>query len=497
MEAHVSNVESLGLLLPELFLAGGILLVLLIGLVSERSGKTNLAAYASIGCLGLVLLAVAVLSDAPDTSLFRGVLAIDSFSLYFKVLFIILTLIVVLSSLSSVEVRGRRRSEYYALLLSVVLGMMLLASSTDLLMIYISLELVSIPSYVLAGFKKEDSRSNEASLKYVIYGAFATGVMLYGMSLLYGLTGATNIDEIREIITSSPASPITLYVALVFILAGFGYKVASVPFHFWCPDVYQGAPTPVTAFLSVGPKAAGFAILIRFLYMAMSEGALASPGRPLWNVDWPMIVAVLSAVTMTFGNLAALLQRNLKRLLAYSSIAHAGYLLMGVVVLSFDGVQAVLFYLFVYVFMNLGAFLVVIVVVNKLGAEEMEAYKGLGWRSPLLAVLMTVFLFSLTGLPPTGGFIGKFYLFAAVIRQKYYWLALVGVLNSVVALYYYARIVKAMFLEEASDRTKVAVSAFPATVLVLLAVPVLVLGVYWAPVKNFVDASFQMLASLP
>lgn len=493
----MSNIESLGFFLPELLLTGGILLVLLTGLFSSKSSGTRLAAYTSIGCLAVVLLAVAWLYPSPDRSLFRGVLALDSFSLYFKILFLILAFIVILSSLSSVEVAGTRHSEYYALLLSVVLGMMLLASSADLLMIYISLELVSIPSYILAGFKKKDSRSNEASLKYVIYGAFATGVMLYGMSLLYGLTGTTNIFALKEILTSSPPSSITLYMALLFILVGFGYKIAAVPFHFWCPDVYQGAPTPVTGFLSVGPKAAGFAILIRFLYTAMSEGALSSPGRPLWDVDWPMIIAVLSAVTMTFGNLAALLQKNLKRLLAYSSIAHAGYLLMGVAVLSFDGVQAVLFYLFVYVFMNLGAFLVVIVVVNKLGAEEMEAYKGLGWRSPLLAVLMTVFLFSLTGLPPTGGFIGKFYLFAAVIRQKYYWLALIGVLNSVIALYYYARIVKAMFLEEALDDTKVQVSTFPALVLILLAIPTLLLGIYWAPVKNFVDVSFQMLASMP
>jgi NADH-quinone oxidoreductase subunit N len=492
----VSNVDSLGFFLPEILLTCGIMLVLLTGVVSKKAGATNFPAYVSIGCLAVVLISVLWLYPSQDHSLFRGVLALDSFSLYFKVLFLILAVLVILSSLSSVEISGRRRGEYYALILSVVLGMMLLASSTDLLMIYISLELVSIPSYILAGYKKEDSRSNEASLKYVIYGAFATGVMLYGMSLLYGLTGTTNTIAIKEFLSSSSASTVTLYVALLLMLAGFGYKVASVPFHFWCPDVYQGAPTPITGFLSVGPKAAGFAILIRFLYMAMSEGALASPGRPLWDVNWPMIVAVLSAVTMTFGNLAALLQKNLKRLLAYSSIAHAGYLLMGVTVLSFDGVQAVLFYLFVYVFMNLGAFLVVIIVINKLGAEEMEAYKGLGWRSPLLAVLMTVFLFSLTGLPPTGGFIGKFYLFAAVIKQKYYWLALIGVLNSVIALYYYARIVKAMFLEEARDSSKVPVSAFPATVLVLLAVPVLLLGIYWAPVKDFVDVSFQMLASL-
>jgi NADH-quinone oxidoreductase subunit N len=217
----------------------------------------------------------------------------------------------------------------------------------------------------------------------------------------------------------------------------------------------------------------------------------------MWNVDWPMMVAVLSAVTMSFGNLSALVQKNLKRLLAYSSIAHAGYLLMGVVVLSTDGVQAVLFYLMVYVFMNLGAFLVVITVVNKLGDEEMDTYRGLGWRSPVLAVMMTIFLFSLTGLPPTAGFIGKFYLFAAVIKQKYYWLALIGVLNSVIALYYYVRIIKSMFLDRALDESHLKISAYPIVVLVLLAIPTLLLGIYWAPVKDLVDISFQMLLPLP
>ncbi|MFQ6103337.1 MAG: NADH-quinone oxidoreductase subunit N [Candidatus Glassbacteria bacterium] len=493
----MNNIESLGWFLPELLLSGAILTILLISLTSHGTNRGGLFAYISISWLAIVLFSIFNLYPAPTRVLFLGMVVIDSFSVYFKILFVILTVIVILSSRASSEVNERRTGEYYALILSVLLGMMLLASAVDLLIIYVALELVSIPSYILSGYKREDTHSNEASLKYVIYGAFATGLMLYGMSLLYGLTGTTNIFAIRKVLASSLPAPITLYISLMFILAGFGYKIASVPFHFWCPDVYQGAPTPITGFLSVGPKASGFAILIRFLYLAMSDGPWTPFGHPMWNVDWPMIIAVLSAVTMTLGNLSALLQRSLKRLLAYSSIAHAGYLLMGVVVLSFEGIQAVLFYLLVYVFMNLGAFLVVIVVINRLGKEEMDTCKGLGWRSPALAVLMTIFLFSLTGLPPTGGFVGKFYLFAAVIKEEYYWLAVIGVINSVIALYYYARIIKAMFLEEALDDTRISIPAFPVVVLILLAIPTLLLGIYWAPVKNFVDLSFQMLLPLP
>jgi NADH-quinone oxidoreductase subunit N len=493
----LNNIESLSHFLPELILTGTILVNLILSMVLPGSKRSPLFAYISIAGLAVVMISIIAQYPAPTKVLFLGMLALDSFCLYFKLLFTLLTCIVILSSVASSEVSGRRSSEYYSLVLSVLLGMMILASAMDLLMIYVALELVSIPSYILSGYKKEDTASNEASLKYVIYGAFATGLMLYGMSLVYGLTGTTNLFAIRNVLASSIPSTITLYVALVFILAGFGYKIASVPFHFWCPDVYQGAPTPITAFLSVGPKASGFAILMRFFYLGMSDGPWTPFGHYLWNVDWPMILAVLSAVTMTFGNLSALMQKNLKRLLAYSSIAHAGYLLMGVVVLSIEGVQAVLFYLFIYVFMNLGAFLVVIVIINRLGKEEMETYKGLGWRSPILAVLMTIFLFSLTGLPPTGGFIGKFYLFAAVIKQEYYWLALIGVLNSVVALYYYARIIKTMFLEEAVDDTRLSVPAFPVVVLILLAIPTILLGIYWAPIKDFVDVSFQMLLPLP
>jgi len=309
----LNNIESLSCFLPELLLTGAILVILVLSLMSRELKNSPVFAYISVALLAVVLIPILGSFPAQSKVIFKGMLVQDAFSLFFKLLFVLVTLIIVLSSVTSVEVAGRRSGEYNALILSVLLGMMLLSSAVDLLMIYVALELVSIPSYVLSGYKKDDTRSNEASLKYVIYGAFATGLMLYGMSLLYGLTGTTNILTVSRLLSSTVPSPITLYVALMFILAGFGYKIASVPFHFWCPDVYHGAPTPITAFLSVGPKAAGFSILIRFFYLGMSEGTWSPVVQPLWNVDWPMILAILSAVTMTFGNLSALVQTNLKR----------------------------------------------------------------------------------------------------------------------------------------------------------------------------------------
>jgi len=286
---------------------------------------------------------------------------------------------------------------------------------------------------------------------------------------------------------------LALFIALVLTLAGFGYKIAAVPFHMWAPDVYQGAPIPVTAFLSVGSKAAGFALLIRFFYPALSHPTSTGTWATVPGVDWPTLVLVLSMITMTLGNFAALSQQNLKRLLAYSSIAHAGYVLMGFVVLSNDGLRAMLFYLVAYYLMNIGAFLVVMIVANSTGREDVDGYRGLAWRGGAApAVAMAVFLFSLAGLPPLGGFIGKFYLFAAVIERQFYWLALVGVLNSVVSLYYYARIVKAMFLDQPQgNEGAVTVGLQDGCVLWTLAAATLALGLYWSPVMGLVERSMQ------
>jgi NADH-quinone oxidoreductase subunit N len=365
-------------------------------------------------------------------------------------------------------------------------------------MIYLSLELVSIISFILAGYKIDNRKSSEAALKYVIFGGVASGIMLYGMSWIFGLCQSLNLADIsRRVVALSAAEhkvPEVVFVAVVCMLAGFGYKVSAAPFHMWTPDVYEGAPTPVTAFLSVGPKAAGFAILLRFF----ADG-LAARGSLTGDVPapWPIVGGLLAMATMTLGNLSALGQNNVKRMLAYSSIAHAGYMLLGFCVFNDAGTAAVLFYVATYCVMNLGAFLVVMAVAEKSGGDEtIEAFKGLGTRSPVLALCMAIFLFSLTGLPPFAGFIGKFYLFASLVHVGGSWnwaIAVIGVLNSVVSLFYYARVVKAMYLTPAEAPGGITVrTSFGATTLVL-AVPTLVLGVYWGPVYDFVTRSLVMV----
>jgi NADH-quinone oxidoreductase subunit N len=322
--------------------------------------------------------------------------------------------------------------------------------------------------------------------------------MIFGLSILYGLTGELNLIAVGQRLAAMEGVGPAVLVASFLVLGGIGYKIAAVPFHFWCPDVYEGAATPMTAFLSVAPKAAGFAMLARFTYHLFGQaGALVS-------IDWPMVLAVISAITMTLGNLVALQQSNVKRLLAYSSIAHAGYLLMGLAsydratgTLSERGLFGVLFYLAVYVFMNLGAFAVVIALREKVGNEEdIENYKGIGLRAPLLGVSMAIFLFSLTGLPPFAGFVGKFFLFAAVIDAKLYWLAVVGILNSVVSLYYYARILKAMFLTSVDEEVRkrpVGLATAHSAILVVLAAPTLLLGIFWGPLADLVNRSVGFL----
>jgi NADH-quinone oxidoreductase subunit N len=357
---------------------------------------------------------------------------------------------------------------------------------------------VSYVSYVLVGYVKEDRRASEAGLKYVLYGSVSSGAMIFGLSILYGLTGELNLIQVGERLSTMQGVGPAVLVASFLILAGIGYKIAAVPFHFWCPDVYEGAATPMTAFLSVAPKAAGFAMLGRFTYHMFGQGGA------LVAIDWPLILAVVATLTMTLGNLVALQQTNVKRLLAYSSIAHAGYLLMGLAsvnretgTLSERGLFGVLFYLAVYVFMNLGAFAVVIALRERVGNEEnIEDYRGLGLRAPILGVTMAIFLFSLTGLPPFAGFVGKFFLFAAVIDAKLYWLAVVGIVNSVISLYYYARILRAMFLQKIDDEEAArpfALARSHSAILVLLAAPTLLLGIFWAPLASLVNRSVGFL----
>ncbi|HSZ23335.1 MAG TPA: NADH-quinone oxidoreductase subunit N, partial [Candidatus Sulfotelmatobacter sp.] len=341
---------------------------------------------------------------------------------------------------------------------------------------------------------RHNRRSLEAALKYLIYGGVASGTMIYGMSWIFGITGSLDFSVINKALSTPEHLPVlAVFIALVLILTGMGYKVSSVPFHMWAPDVYTGAPIPITTFLAIGSKAAGFALLTRFFFPAISHLAAGGSWTALAGVDWPQLLLVVCVITMTLGNLAALQQTNMKRLLAYSSIAQAGYALMGFVVLSNDGIRAMLFYLFAYYVMDAGAFLVVMIVANSTGREDVEAYRGLAWRGGIVpAVALTIFLFSLTGIPLTVGFIGKFYLFAAVIKGQFYILAIVGILNSVVSLYYYLKPIRVMFFEQPhGDEGTVKFEAWNYGLMGVLACATIVFGLYWSPIISFANRSIS------
>ncbi len=495
----IELIQSLKNFLPEITLTLTLAFVIIFDLILGRKVR-NIGAYISL--VGLAIAFFFTVKQYGGTyQIFRAMFVVDPYSTFFKFVFLLSAFIIIVFSLQSYELKEtsarRRLGEYYFLILSLTLGAFLMAGSVNLLMMYLSLELVSISSYILAGYIKESERSSEASMKYVIYGALSSGLMLYGISLIYGLTGEINIYAINASLLSSGYSPIVLLIALILMLAGFGYKISAVPFHYWTPDVYEGSPITVTAFLSVSSKAAGFAMLVRFLKVSFIDRTVTAGIEGAWAViqglPWTEIIAILSALTMTVGNIIAIWQNNLKRMLAYSSIAHAGYILMGVVVAQNLGISAMLIYFLAYLFMNLGAFYCVMVVAEKTGSEDIEVYKGLGYRMPFLGVAFTIFLVSLTGIPPTFGFIGKLYLFSALINAKVIWLAVVGVLNSVVSLYYYIRVVRNMFLRDPElEKSSISLSTTHIVVMLILLIPTLLFGVYFGPIVDFAQGSVAM-----
>jgi NADH-quinone oxidoreductase subunit N len=489
---------------PEIALTATLLMAIVADLMVRRST----AVVASVVMAGLLLTGALVLGQhGVHTSIFFDMLAVDPFAFFFKLVILLSAVLIVVFSLGSAELNtaGRKLGEYYALLVALTLGMVLMAGASNLLMMYLALELSSISSYILAGYTREASDSSEASLKYVIYGAFSSGLMLYGISIIYGLTGSLNIYAINQnlpgVLAAGGSPMFMLLIAGVLTMVGFGYKISAVPFHFWAPDVYEGAPITITAFLAVASKAGGFAMMIRFFKVTFIDTSVVSLPAGAWatlqGFEWYQIIAALSVLTMTLGNVVAIWQNNMKRLLAYSSIAHAGYLLMGLVVLNNEGITAILIYFVIYLFMNLGAFYVVMLIANKLGSEDIEDYKGLGARAPFLTVALAVFLVSLTGLPPTAGFIGKLYLFAALINHGWVWLAVVGALNSVIALYYYVRVLRNMFLRQGAIEKAPALSfgkMQTITTLVLL-VPTLLLGIYFSPLVELAQASVRIFGT--
>ncbi len=489
----MNNFQSISYYYPELILTVVILSAIIFDLFID---KTKSWKVGWVLVIGLVFVAVAVYlqNGLRVTTLFTDAVVLDPFSAFFKMIIIFATILVSVVSLHSGELSGYSKGEYFSLLGIITFGLFLMVSSIDLVMIYISIEIVSIMSFILAGYLKKNARSNEAALKYVVYGAFSSGIMLFGMSYIYGLTGSTNIFQIQQTLSeldSNSSAAITL--AIVMLLAGFGYKISAVPFHYWTPDVYEGSPLTITAYLSVAPKAGAFALMIRFFNQTFADGGAMAGVNTVstTQLPWPELLSILAVLTMTLGNLVAIQQKSIKRMLAYSSIAHAGYMLLAMPVMSGDGIYAIMIYLVMYLFMNLGAFFVVITIKNKTGGESFDDFKGLGWEMPFVGAAMTLFMVSLTGLPPTAGFIGKFYIFASLVKGggSFYWLVVVGGINSVISLYYYLKVVKVMYFDgERNDKTLLP-SKVLTGMLVVTAFPSLLFGIYWNPIADWIQNS--------
>lgn len=465
-------------IVPEIALMGAAIVVLATGLLAQNKRLPGLFALLGV---------VAALFFLPSSSgfagpFFYGMLVNDALTVFFRTISLAIAGLVILLSMEYRDLDDDGKGEYYFFILIITLSMMLAAASRSLMMIYITLEAISLLSYILAGYLKRDMFSSEAGLKYFLFGAFSTGVTLYGISLVYGLFGSFDLASIAASVAANAVPQPAVLLAFLLVLAGFGFKCSLVPFHMWTPDVYQGAPTPVAAFFSVGPKAIGFVFLLRVFAQTL-QPALAAP--------WLFVLAVMAALTMTIGNMIAIQQENIKRLLAYSTIAQAGYILIGLAAGTTAGVQAVLFYLVVYTLMNLGAFAAVIVVSNIVKSESVEGYAGLYRRAPFLAVVLAAALLSLAGMPPLAGFMAKFFVFAAAVEKGLIWLVVVAVVNSVVALYYYLRIIRVSFFNEPKDDTAILPSRGMTLTLGFLLFGVIFLGLWPQPVLVWLSALYR------
>ena len=464
---------------PEILLTiFGLGILLMEFLIKERRDRYLNAITALIG-LGFAAFQLLwfwqiVAGKAPYEG-FGGRFVLDSFAIYLKLIIVLSTALVVLISSKYLEIENSNFGEYYALLLFSAVGMMFLASGTDLIVLFIALELMALCEYVLTGFLRSSRRSNEAAVKFFLLGAFSSGLLLYGMSLLYGIGGSTQLTTIAQRLAARPSPDALAWLAMITLLAGLFFKIAAVPFHQWTPDAYEGAPTSITAFISVGPKVASFAITLRLLFACIGP----------MSAQWQKLTIGVAVATMTLGNLAAITQTNIKRFFGYSTISHVGYLLLGVITAAEgnrDGLAAVIIYLLVYAFMNLGAFAVVIMMRRKdLIGEEIDDLSGLMSRAPGAAILMLVFLLSLAGIPPTAGFIGKYFIFLSLIETQHYFLAVLAVAYTVVALYYYFRIVVAMFTKKAPDTIPLATSPGVRLALAITFGMTLIIGIYPQP----------------
>jgi len=482
MDAIVFPPVVLGPLLPTLIVLAAAALVLLLDLGPRWIARELLAAVALVGLVAALLVTLARWGTAGRA--FRDMIVLDNFALFFNVVICYATALIVLLSMDYLRRTGNDSAEYWALVLFATAGMMLLAAAGDLVVVFLGLELMSLSLYVLAGLFKRELASGEAALKYFLLGAFASSFLLYGIALIYGAAGTTSLDRIALAMAGRTNDPLFV-IGLGLMLVGFGFKISSVPFHMWAPDVYQGAPTSVTALIATGSKAAAFAALIRVL-------AVQLRGVP---ADWTAMVWVAAALTMTVGNVVAIAQSNLKRMLAYSSIAHVGYMLVGLVAGGTGGTGAVLFYLLTYTFTTAGAFGVITLCERaRVEAVEVGDYAGLARRHPVLAAALGIFLLSLIGIPPLAGFVGKFYVFGAAVRAGYVWLAVIGVLNSAVAAYYYLRVVVFMYMREPEGAATAYAPSFAGSLALTIALlAIVLLGVMPAP---FVDLAQAAVAPL-
>ncbi|MFQ5432947.1 MAG: NADH-quinone oxidoreductase subunit N [Nitrospinota bacterium] len=445
---------NLGAVAPELILTLAACLVLLIDVFSKKRGHDRIA-YLSLAAVILAFMAAAIPSEPYST--FSGMYAADRFTQFFKLIFLLGTGLTILISVRYAEDERINHGEYYALLLFATVGMMFMAAGSDMMTIFMGLELLSVSIYVLAGYTRQRLVSNEASMKYFLLGAFASGFLLYGMAFIYGVTGQTRLAEISAAISTGPDNMLLLTIATALMLIGLGFKIGLVPLHQWTPDVYQGSPIPVTAFMSAGPKAAGFAALLRVFY----EGLL------YLQIDWAVWLAVLAGMTMTVGNVAALVQDDAKRMLAFSSIAHAGYAMVGIVAVSRDGVSAVMYYMLVYTFMNIGVFGILALVARKNEQKtKVSDFTALAYTNPVLALVMTVLILSLAGIPPMAGFLAKFYVFMSALKAGHVFLVLVAVINSAIGIYYYLRFIVVMYMRE-KDETETLPPLKPAPALIV------------------------------
>jgi NADH-quinone oxidoreductase subunit N len=466
---------SLRPLTPEIIMTVLSLAILLSDLVIKRKEtiaflsilSVSAVAYSFSGSLGIA---------------FGGMFISDSYSMFFKIIFVLNVILTVLISVKYIAIEKVNYGEYYGLILFSTLGMMIMASAGDLIVLYLGLELMALSTYILAGFIRTDVKSNEAAIKYFLLGAFASAFLLYGTSLIYGLTGTTNLKAIAQYITQHGLSgnP-ALTLAMVFLTIAFSFKIAAVPFHMWTPDAYEGAPTSITAFMSVGPKAAGFAVMGRVLLDALY------PIKPQWT---PVLISI-AILTMGVGNIVAISQTNIKRMLAYSSIAHAGYALLGVIAGTADGLASVMNYLMIYAFMNIGAFAVIIMLRTEgFKGDKITDYEGLSKTHPVIAAFMLVFMFSLTGIPPTAGFMGKFYLFMSAINAGYTWVVIIAVIFSAISAYFYLRIVMYMYMKEPKETVAVTTSPSMGLALAITLAGVILIGVLPASVVNLARIAF-------